>query len=134
MRSHNDMMRSVYPKLMLEGGPQQSGTFGGVPTTNNGHAPQMAGGGAYGMDPRYSTMNGQLVMDPRYASLAATGGGGTNGPMMPQSASGMPRPPLARAVHLTLGVAVLGRYECLSKQIFPSFIQSQKCRGKKAEH
>ena len=109
MRSHNDMMRSVYPKLMLEGG-QQPGTFGGVAT--NGHAPGMQGGGApYGMDPRYSTMNGQLVMDPRYASLAAAGvGGGTSGPMMPPtSTSGMPRPPLARAVHLTLGVAVLGR-------------------------
>lgn len=106
MRSHNDMMRSVYPKLMIEGG-QQPGTFGGV--ASNGHIPIPGGGGAsYAMDPRYSTMNGQLVMDPRYASLAATGMGGTNGPMIPQ-ASGMPRPPLARAVHLTLGVAVLGR-------------------------
>ena len=60
MRQQGDFIRSVYPKLILEGG------------TNT-----------------YSD---------------AAGGGGT----MPLSTAALKRPPLARAVHLTLGVAVLG--------------------------
>ena len=62
MRQQGDFIRSVYPKLILEGG------------TNT------------------------------YSDAAGGGGGGT----MPLSTSALKRPPLARAVHLTLGVAVLG--------------------------
>jgi len=57
MRQQGDLIRSVYPKLILEGG------------------------GAYN----------------------------ETGQMQPLSSAILKKPPLARAVHLTLGVAVLGR-------------------------
>ena len=59
MRQQGDLIRSVYPKLILEGGNA------------------------------YNEATGQ---------------------MQPLSAAVLKKPPLARAVHLTLGVAVLGRY------------------------
>ena len=59
MRQQGDLIRSVYPKLILEGG------------------------NAYNE---------------------------ATGTMQPLSAAVLKKPPLARAVHLTLGVAVLGRY------------------------
>ena len=58
MRQQGDLIRSVYPKLILEGG--------------NG----------------FNEATGQ---------------------MQPLSSAVLKKPPLARAVHLTLGVAVLGR-------------------------
>ena len=57
MRQQGDIIRSVYPKLILEGGTAYS----------------------------------------------------ENGQMQPLSSAVLKKPPLARAVHLTLGVAVLGR-------------------------
>ena len=58
MRQQGDLIRSVYPKLILEGGTAYS---------ENGHQ------------------------------------------MQPLSSAVLKKPPLARAVHLTIGVAVLGR-------------------------
>ena len=58
MRQQGDLIRSVYPKLILEGGNA------------------------------YNEATGQ---------------------MQPLSSAVLKKPPLARAVHLTLGVAVLGR-------------------------
>ena len=72
MRQQGDLIRTMYPKLILEG----SATFGGrstVPTTSGDHG----------------------------------GTAGTAG-TLPQQLAALKRPPLARAVHLTLGVAVLG--------------------------
>ena len=64
MRQQGDLIRTMYPKLMLEG----SATFGG-----------------------HSTMGG--------------GGGSTlpQGQPLSSSVAALKRPPLARAVHLTLG-------------------------------
>ena len=58
MRQQGDLIRSVYPKLILEGGTAYS---------ENGHQ------------------------------------------MQPLSSAVLKKPPLARAVHLTIGVAILGR-------------------------